>query len=138
MKVFRWGLAVLVGIVLSGAGVAYAEGAGVTAGQKLFVKNRCQSCHSISALKLEKKKPEAGEEEAAPAVAAGGAKKKEPPDLSGVGLERKPEWIEGWLFKKELIDGKKHRKKFMGTPADAKTLAAWLGTMKTKIDGGAK
>ena len=142
MRVFTWGLAVLMGAVLSGAGVAYAEDAGGTAGQKLFVKYRCQACHSLKALKLETKKPEAGEEEAAPAAAptaaADGAKKKKPPDLSGVGLERKPEWIEGWLFKKELIDGKKHRKKFLGTPAEAKTLAAWLGTMKTKVDGGAK
>lgn len=139
MKVFTWGLALLVGIVLGGAGVATAEDAGATAGQKLFVKNRCQSCHSLKALKLEKKKPEAGEEEAAPAAAPAaaatdGPKKKEPPDLSGVGIERKPEWIEGWLLKKELIDGKKHRKKFMGTPAEAKTLAVWLGTMKTKIE----
>jgi hypothetical protein len=138
MKVFTWGLAVLMGMVLSGAVVAYAGAAEGTAGQKLFVKYRCQSCHSLKALKLEKKKPEAGEEEAAPAAAAGVAKKKEPPDLSGVGLERKPEWIEGWLFKKELIDGKKHRKKFLGTPAEAKTLAGWLATMKTKTEGGAK
>ena len=136
MKVFTWGLAVLMAAVLSGAGIAHAQDAGATAGQKLFVKYRCQACHSLKALKLEKKKPEAGEEEAAaPAAAATeGPKKKEPPDLSGVGLERKPEWIEGWLFKKELIDGKKHRKKFLGTPDEAKTLAAWLGTMKTKVE----
>jgi len=132
MRVFTWGLALLMGIALSASGTATAVPA-EPAGQKLFVKYRCQSCHSLKALKLEKKKVEAGEEEAAPA-AAEGAKKKEPPDLSGVGLERKAEWVEGWLLKKELIDGKKHRKKFMGTPAEAKTVAAWLATMKTKVE----
>ena len=134
MRVFTWGLALLMGIALSASGTANAVPA-EPAGQKLFVKYRCQSCHSLKALKLEKKKAEPAEEEAAPAAAAAdGAKKKEPPDLSGVGLERKAEWVEGWLLKKELIDGKKHRKKFLGTPAEAKTVAAWLATMKTKVE----
>jgi len=135
MKVFTWGLTVLMGIVLSGTGVATA-GAEGTAGQKLFVKYRCQSCHSLKALKFEKKKVEAEDEDAAAAPAD--SAKKEPPDLSGVGLTRKAEWVQGWLLKKEMIDGKKHRKKFRGTPDEVKMLAAWLVTMKTKVDGGKK
>jgi len=127
----------LMGVVLSAAGAESAGAADGAAGQKLFVKYRCQSCHSLKALKLEKKKVE-GEDEEAAAAPATGAKKKEPPDLSGVGLERKPEWIEGWLLKKEMIDGKKHRKKFLGTPAESKALAVWLATMKTKAEDGKK
>lgn len=138
MKVFAWGIAVLVGIVLSATGSAYAGGAEGPAGQKLFVKYRCQSCHSIKALKLEKKKGEVEDEEAKEAGPASTAstKKKEPPDLSGVGLTRKVEWVQGWLLKKELIDGKKHLKKFRGTPAELKTISAWLVTLKTKVDKG--
>lgn len=140
MKVFAWGLAVLLGIALSAAGSAYAGGAEGAAGQKLFVKYRCQSCHSIKALKLEKKKGEVEDEEAkeAGATSAASTKKKEPPDLSGVGLTRKVEWVQGWLLKKELIDGKKHLKKFRGTSEELKTISTWLVTLKTKVDEGKK
>lgn len=136
MRVFTWGLALLMGFVFSAAG-ARCAGAAEGAGQKLFVKHRCQSCHSLKALKLEKAKAAAEDEEVA-AAPADGAKKKEPPDLSGVGIERKAEWLEGWLLKKEMIDGKKHRKKFRGTPDEAKALAVWLATMKAKADDGKK
>jgi len=124
-------IVVLVGLCVVGSGQAISGDDSVAPGQKLFTKYRCQSCHSIKALKIEKKKAEDEEEEEA---AKETGTKKEPPDLSGVGLTRKADWIEGWLLKKELIDGKKHRKRFSGTAKEAKTIAAWLAIQKTKVD----
>ena len=99
-------------------------------GQKLFLENKCNSCHTIKALNIEKRKKGSGEE--AKEESAATKAKKQPPDLSGTGLDRKAEWIDGWLLRKELLDGKKHRKKFLGTEEESKKLAAWLETLKTK------
>ena len=75
---------------------------------------------------IEKKKAttaEAGEEKKSD---------KKPPDLSGVGLERKPEWIAAYLMKTESIKGEKHGRKFRGPEADLKLVSAWLSSLKTK------
>ena len=101
-------------------------------GQKVFLDSKCNSCHSLKAAKIEKKKAEPAEVEEAPAA---GTTKKEPPDLSGTGLKHTAEWFQGWLMKKELIDGKKHKKMFRGTSAELKTLSTWLAGMKTKTEG---
>ncbi len=124
---------VLVALCIVASGQAFAGEESVPAGQKLFIKYKCQSCHSIKALKLEKKKAE-GEEAEAAAKDTTTTTKKEPPDLSGEGLKRKADWIEGWLLKKELIDGKKHKKTLRGPAEDAKTLAGWLALQKTKVE----
>jgi mono/diheme cytochrome c family protein len=100
----------------------------VPAGQKVFLDSKCNSCHTLKAAKIEKKKAEVSEEEEA--AATGTSTKKEPPDLSGVGIKRNATWIEGWLARKELIDGKKHKKKFSGTPEQMKTVSVWLATMR--------
>ena len=52
--------------------------------------------------------------------------------LSGVGLERKADWIAKFLMKTETIKGEKHEKKFKGPEADLKLVSAWLETLKTK------
>jgi hypothetical protein len=57
---------------------------------------------------------------------------KKAPDLSGTGLERKPEWIAAYLMKTEAIKGEKHSRKFRGSDADLKLVAGWLSTLKTK------
>ncbi len=129
MRALWWCLAVLAGAAFLGTGLAYAAET-VPAGQRLFLEYKCNSCHTLKAAKIEKKKVEVAEEEEVAAASTG--TKKEPPDVSGVGLKRSAEWIQGWLMKKELIDGKKHKKKWRGTPEELKTIAAWLATMKTK------
>ena len=130
MNFIRWCLATAGAVALLASGVAYA--ADVPAGQKVFLDNKCNSCHTLKAAKIEKKKTEPAEGEEASAATS--TTKKQPPDLSGAGLKRDAAWIEGWLLRKELIDGKKHKKKFNGTPEDAKIVAAWLATMKTKTE----
>ena len=131
MKALYWSVVVFVAIGIGHAGIAAAEG-GAPAGQKLFLNNHCTSCHSIKAIKIEKKVDPAEEAAAKEAASKEPGTKKEPPDLSGVGLKHKSDWIQGWLLKKELIDWKPHKKKFRGTPDELKTLATWLETLKTK------
>ena len=124
-------VAMAAAVALLGAGVAFS--AELPAGHQVFLKAKCNSCHTLKSAKIEKRKVEATEEEEAAATGTGS--KKEPPDLSGVGIKRDATWIENWLARKELIDGKKHKKRFSGTPAEMKTVSAWLATMKTKPEG---
>lgn len=91
-------------------------------GKPVFLKFKCNSCHSIEAAGIAKKAAATEEGEATP--------KKKPPDLSGVGLEKKAEWIMAFLQKKEKLESDLHPKKFRGTESELKTVAAWLETMK--------
>ena len=130
MKRFLLQFAVAVVGVFLVAAVARAEDAKVPKGQEVFLKYRCNSCHTVKAEKIEKRKVEGEEEEGA--AEATTTKKKEPPDLSDVGLKQKPEWMEGWIMRKEMLDGKKHMKRYRGTDAELKDLVAWLSTLKTE------
>jgi mono/diheme cytochrome c family protein len=98
---------------------------GVRDGKAVFIENRCNSCHTVKAAGIEKKK-------AAEPAEAKSSSKKTPPDLSGVGLERKADWIAKFLMKEETIKGDKHEKRFKGPEADLKLVSAWLETQKTK------
>ena len=118
-------LALTLGTTASGTW-SWAAEAKTPPGQQIFTKHKCNSCHSIQAVGVEKKVVEGEEEETT---------KKKPPDLSGVGLKHKPDWIQGWLLKKETMEGEHHIKKFRGTEKELATLAAWLGTLKTKKAG---
>lgn len=131
MNRIRWCLMVLGAVALLASGVAFAAD-DVPAGQKVFLDSKCNSCHTLKAAKIEKRKTEAEEGEEASATSS--STKKQPPDLSGAGIKRDAAWIEGWLLRKELVEGKKHKKKFAGTPEQAKTVSAWLATMKTKTE----
>ncbi len=73
------------------------------------------------------------EEEAADADDAAAKKSdKKPPDLSGVGLERKADWMAKYLMKTEAIKGEKHEKRFKGPEADLKLVVTWLESQKAK------
>lgn len=100
-------------------------------GLALFKKNGCNECHAIAALGVEmdvKKKATAPAAETSETK----KKKKEAPDLSGVGLEHEAKWISAYLNKEEMKDGEKHEKRFKGSEADRRTIAMWLGTLKTE------
>ncbi len=90
-------------------------------GKKIFLDNKCNACHSITALSITVKKSDDEEKS-----------EKEPPDLSGVGIERNADWITKYLMKKESIKGEKHLKKFKGSEGDLAVLAQLLETLKTK------
>jgi mono/diheme cytochrome c family protein len=102
-------------IMLAGfTGVLFAQEG--TDGKTIFTANKCQACHSVTAAGVEAGPVEEGEEPGS--------------DLSSVGIERAAEWITAYLEKKEAINGKKHMKKFKGTPDDLKALSAWLAEQK--------
>lgn len=90
-------------------------------GKKLFLANRCNKCHKIDVEGVKRlEEPEAG--------------KTVPPDLSGVGNEGDADWISKFVTKQEKSrtkNNKLHQKKFGGTPEELKTLADWLGSLKT-------
>lgn len=75
-------------------------------GKAVFVDQKCTKCHS------------------APGIKGGKG------DLAGVAKTRTPEWMKKWLLKEEEIDGKKHKKKFGGTPAELDAVVKWLSTLK--------
>jgi hypothetical protein len=117
-----FGLTALYGVAVSDEPAKQSEagGAKVADGKPVFVKYKCRSCHSIEAQGITKKALADEAEES-------GSK---PPDLSGVGVERKADWIAAFLLKKEKLDGKLHEKKFRGTDAELQKLATWLGTLQ--------
>jgi len=81
-------------------------------GQKVFVDQKCNTCHGVEAAGMKKK-------------AAGG-----PPDLSLVASRHKGEWITKFLSKEESLNGKKHVKKFAGKPEEVAELVRWFESMK--------
>jgi cytochrome c1 len=118
----RWMMAALSAVaILAWGGVSWAAKA--PDGKPVFLKYKCNSCHSIEAAGVVKKAlADAGE--AAPKV--------KPPDLSSVGLDKKADWIALFMQKKEKLDGELHPKKFRGTDSELKTLTTWLETMKAE------
>ena len=100
-------------------------------GKDVFLKYRCNSCHTIKAQGVEKKAAaeEAGEKSDSD---------KQPPDLSDVGKKVKADWIAKFLLKQEKLDGELHRKKFRGTDAELKTVATWLEAQKADAKAAKK
>jgi mono/diheme cytochrome c family protein len=111
--------------LVAGLAVQGPSGAEERDGKTVFLENKCNTCHTVKAAGIEKKK--AGAEEASEKKSD-----KKPPDLSGVGLERKAEWIAKYLMKTEAIKGEKHEKRFKGPEADLKLVASWLESQKAK------
>ena len=126
----RWMLGLLLATVVGAAPFAAQAAEKEPEGKKLFLKYKCSSCHSIEAAGVVKVADTS--EPAEPAT------KKKPPDLSGVGLEKKADWIQLFLTKKEKLDGDSHPKKFRGTDKELSTIATWLETMKTPSKKDAK
>lgn len=104
-------------------------------GKDIFLKYKCNSCHGMQAQGIAVKKSDEKEE---PEEAGEEAEEKDPPDLSGVGLKHKADWMTKYLKKQEAIDGDKHRKKFRGKADEMKALTVWLEAQKTKVEASAK
>jgi len=83
------------------------------AGKKIFVDNKCGSCHSIESQGLTTK-----------------SKKKNVPDLSNVGSKHTSDFIIKYLTKQESIDDVKHSMAFKGSDEDLLALAKWLESLK--------
>lgn len=80
-----------------------------SAGKKLFIENKCATCHSVEAADIILKK-----------------KKKTVPDLSDVGSKLEPTFIMKFITKEETLNDAKHMYGFKGSDEDLKTLVDWL------------
>lgn len=109
----------------------FAEEAKKSEGEELFIQYKCQSCHSIATVGIEKKKSAAADETEEAGAEKAEKTKRVPPDLSAVGVAHKADWMTAFLMKKEKTkEGKLHTKKFKGTDSELKKVVAWLETLK--------
>lgn len=118
-------LTVFAGLALLALASTAPHRSGAADGKEIFIANKCQSCHSIKSMALEKKADPAEADEKSEST-------RKPPDLSSVGKKRTADWITKFMLKQIDNDGEKHRKRFKGTEADLKVLAAWLETLKAE------
>lgn len=134
----RWFISVsaIVAVVTLGALAAAGTEEKDPAGKTLFLKYKCQNCHSVTAVGIERKAAADAEESGAT------ASKKKVVDLSSTGLDVKADWLPKYLKKLDTTaEGKKHVTSFKGTDAELTTLTTWLMEQKApkpKAEGGAK
>jgi mono/diheme cytochrome c family protein len=100
--------------------------AGAKDGKSVFLASKCNTCHTVKAAGIEKRKAAGADAEEAKSEKSD----KKAPDLSSVGLERKADWMAKYLMKTESIKGEKHSRKFRGSEAELKLVTAWLETQK--------
>jgi mono/diheme cytochrome c family protein len=102
---------ITLGALALGIGTIAAGDAGT--GKDLFVANKCNVCHGISAQGIAK------------TMAASKA-----PDLSKAGKSANAATLKAYLMKTAQINGKNHSKKWAGSDADLQTVANWLASLK--------
>ncbi len=117
IKTLIWLLVVVGWGSLLVAPAAWAE----ADGKALFLKKRCQSCHTVAVAQISVDEDEAEEPD--------GDDELQPPDLSAAGLHFERDVLMQFLLKKERRDGRLHKKRFVGKKADLEILVDWLMTM---------
>lgn len=103
-------LGVLVGFVFPAGALAQ------DAGQKAFEANKCNNCHSVEKLGIERK------------IAS---EKMAGPDMSKVGDKHDAAWIVKFAMREVKLDDKTHKNEYKGTKEDLQTIADWLAAMKS-------
>jgi cbb3-type cytochrome oxidase cytochrome c subunit len=111
MKAFFFVLLTILLLFVQSAGAA--EDA---PGKKIFLANKCNTCHSITSDGIQKTMKT--------------TPKKVPPDLSTIGDTRTADWIVKYLKKTETINKVKHAKTWTGKDEDLTVLAKWLAEHK--------
>ena len=112
-------LACVVPLLASGAAPAAAAEAGSgPPGMQAFVALKCNLCHSVESLAIERKSK---------------SEKTKGPDLSTIGGAHDASWLRQWLRNEVAnAEGRKHDKQFKGTPEQLEQVTGWLATLKTK------
>jgi cytochrome c2 len=105
--VFLFVVVILVGFVFS-----FGQDK-VPAGQKVFVDNKCQMCHSVESAGLT-------------------SKNKKAVDLSNVGSTYKADFLNKWLTKNAKIKDNLHKIAFKGDDKDLNALSSWLESLTSK------
>ena len=91
-------------------------------GKALFTDKKCNKCHTIESQGIAVlPKANADEEE---------DEGSEPNDLSQVGSDHDVAQIKQWLQRTLEKDGKKHKKKFVGSDEELDAIAQWLVSLK--------
>ncbi len=83
------------------------------AGKRIFIDNKCTSCHTVAAAGITSK-----------------TKKKNIVDLSDVGNELKSDFIIKFVTKQEKLEGVGHPIAFKGSEEELNTLVKWLESLK--------
>ena len=110
-------LASVVPLVASGAAPAAAAESGPP-GMQAFVALKCNLCHSVESLGIERKSK---------------SEKTKGPDLSAIGRAHDAAWLRRWLQNEVTnANGKKHDKQFKGTPEQLEQVTGWLAGLKGK------
>jgi mono/diheme cytochrome c family protein len=100
------------------AAALFSAGYGVTAasaaapdGKAIFLAQKCNVCHSVSAAGIER--------QAKSEKVAG-------PDLTTATAQHDKAFLTKFLKKEEMVDGKKHGKEWKGTDPELSALIDWL------------
>ena len=111
---------VALGVALSwGASVNLSVAGGADSGAKLFIDNRCSTCHSVEAASIEAKTK---------------SEKMKGEDLSGYVWEGEFADLAAYLRKESEQDGEKHKSAYKGSDEQLKTMMDWLASLETPAD----
>lgn len=109
--------AALLGLLVLAAAPAMAADMAAEKGQEAFEANKCNNCHSIEKLSIERKLK---------------SEKMAGPDLSTIGDEHMAEWIVKFLQREVDLDDNLHKKEYEGTKKDLEAIAGWLASLKSE------
>jgi hypothetical protein len=87
--------------------------------EKAFVANKCNMCHSIETLGIERTST---------------SDKMKAADLSSVGDRHDSEWIVRFLEKETELEGEPHKLSYKGTGEDLAAIADWLAAMRSESE----
>lgn len=93
------------------ANAAPAAAAAAPDGKAIFLAQKCNLCHSVSAAGIERQTK---------------SEKVAGPDLTTATAKHDKAFLEKFLTKQETIDGKKHGKEWKGTTQDLDAVIDWL------------
>lgn len=97
------------------APAAAATGAAAPDGKAIFLAQKCNLCHSVSAAGIERQTK---------------SEKVAGPDLTTATAKHDKAFLEKYLTKQETLDGKKHGKEWKGTPQELDAVIDWLKQAK--------
>lgn len=95
--------------------MAAAGGGSALDGKAIFLREKCEVCHSVSSAGIEAKAK---------------SEKLKASDLAGVGKRHKTAVLRSYIKQQTELDGEKHKKAFKGTDAELDVLIAWLESQK--------
>jgi len=104
-------------LALAAGLAATASGAVAQDGKTIFLAQKCNLCHSVQTVGIERTTK---------------SEKVAGPELTDLAAKADPAFLAKYLKKEVVLHDKKHSKEFKGTDADLKALIAWLQQQKKK------